>query len=466
MEELVENNQYLSLHQLSLHIKDAIEGNFMQQVWVVAEIASLNVNSSSGHCYLELVEKNEKQILAKLRANIWSFKLQNILNKFFQVTGSTLQAGMKTLLLVEVQYHAIYGISLNVVGIDPAYSLGDMAKKKKELQDRLIQEGLLNKNKEIPFPLVPQRIALISSETAAGYEDFVNQLQNNAYGYYIKLHLFPSVMQGDKTSASIVSAIQKIESKAQNFDVIVIVRGGGSTVELSAFDDYDIAKAIANSSLPVLTGIGHDRDESIADMVAHLKLKTPTAVAEYLLAQFQSVDEMLIYAKMRIKELLEFRIQKENLLINEASNVITRNSLVFLKDRKTEVESLKRDVLEFSNRYLEKKKRLLTDQKKELVNDTNKLLREKKYEQKDRLNNLYNVLGNLMQKKNFQMKVLEQKVHLLDPAKVLARGYTMSMVNGKVVKTVAAVSENEELTTIFKDGTVISKIIKNEQKEK
>ena len=454
-----EHNDHLTLHQLSMHIKDAIEGNFMQQIWVVAEIASLNINQSSGHCYLELVEKSEKSVVAKMRANIWSFKLQNILNEFFQVTGSTLQAGMKTLLLAEVQYHPLYGISLNVIGIDPSYSLGDLARRKKEVEERLVQEGLINKNKALEFPLVPQRIALISSETAAGYEDFINQLQNNVYGYHIEVKTFQALMQGDKTAASIISALQKIEAKAAHFDVVVIVRGGGSAVELSAFDDYELAKAIANCSLPVLTGIGHERDESIADMVAHQKLKTPTAVAEYILMSFQSFDEMLIDAKLNLKELLTSRLTKENTFINEASNIIARKTLVFIQDKKTEIKSLNRDVNEFSQRLLEHKKRILAEAKKDIVNDSMKLLREKQFDAKENLKALMVAMAKFLQQKKFEMKVLEQKVNLLDPSKVLARGYTLSYAGGKVVKSAKGLQSNEEITTVFKDGSIKSKII-------
>lgn len=454
-----EHSDHLTLHQLSMHIKDAIEGNFMQQVWVVAEIASLNINQSSGHCYLELVEKSERALLAKMRANIWSFKLQSILNKFFQVTGSTLQAGMKALILVEVQYHALYGISLNVVGIDPAYSLGDLARRKKEIEERLVKEGLMNKNKAIDFPIVPQRIALISSETAAGYEDFINQLQNNTFGYHVEVSLFQSLMQGDKTASSIVSALQKIESKAHLFDVVAIVRGGGSTVELSSFDDYELGKAIANCTLPIITGIGHERDESIADMVAHKKLKTPTAVAEFILLSFQSFDEMLIDAKLRIKELLSARLLKENTFINDASNVIARKSLVYIQDKKKELSSLHRDVNDFALRMLEHKKRRLVEANKEISSNSFKLLREKQFDNKAQLNALVVAMSKFIQQKKFDIKVLEQKVELLDPAKVLARGYTLTYADGKVVKSLKGLRANDEITTVFKDGSINSKII-------
>ncbi|MCX6181497.1 MAG: exodeoxyribonuclease VII large subunit [Bacteroidetes bacterium] len=459
MSEHSDNNNFLSLHQLSMHIKDAIEGNFMGQIWVVAEIAAMNVNQGSGHCYLELVEKNEKSVLAKMRANIWSFKLQNILNKFFQVTGSPLQQGMKTLLLVEVQYHAVYGISLNILGVDPSYSLGELARKKREIVDRFEQEGLMDKNKLLEFPLVPQRIALISSETAAGYEDFVNQLSNNSYGYYLDLKIFPAVMQGDKTVGSILSALEKISAKAQMFDTVVIARGGGSTVELSAFDSYELGKAIALFPLPVLTGIGHERDESVADMVAHKKLKTPTAVAEFLISCFVIFEEMLIDAKFRVKELLQEKLLFENTRIKDASNIISRKSMSFVNDRKLELVSLSRDLQEGSAKYLEKKKRVLTDRQQSITVETSRLLKESEYQLKAIKQEVISRSSVFLQQKQNKILLIGEKVKLLDPANVIARGYTLTFSNGKVVKSIADVKVGDELTTQFKDGKTQSKII-------
>ncbi len=453
------SENHLTLHQLSMHVKDAIEGNFMQQIWVVAEIAAMNVNQSSGHCYLELVEKKDKTTLAKMRANIWSFKLQHLLNQFFQVTGNNLQAGMKSLLLTEVQYHPVYGISLNIVGIDPAYSLGDLARRKKEVEERLVKEGLIHKNKALDFPLVPQRIALVSSETAAGYEDFLNQLQNNKYGYCFSVKVFQALMQGEKSVSSIVGAIQKVESKSAQFDVVIIVRGGGSVVELSTFDEYELAKAIANCSLPVLTGIGHERDESIADLVAHKKLKTPTAVAEFLISTFNTFDEMLIDAKGRVKEVLQFRLEKEKKTIADASYVIERKSLSFVNEKKSELDKLKRDVSEFSNKFIEFKKRILFQSKSKIGIGAQKLIREKQFDIKDLFKQVRVSELNLINQKKHQIMLLEEKIKLLDPAKVIARGYTLTYSDGKVIKSVTDLQEGTEINTIFKDGEITSKII-------
>jgi exodeoxyribonuclease VII large subunit len=458
MSEHSENNDFLSLHQLSMHIKDAIEGNFMGQIWVVAEIAAMNINQGSGHCYLELVEKSERAVLAKMRANIWSFKLQNILNKFFQVTGSTLQQGMKTLLLVEVQYHAVYGISLNILGVDPSYSLGELARRKKEIVDRLEQEGLMDKNKVLDFPLVPQRVALISSETAAGYEDFVNQLINNPYGYHLDFKIFPAVMQGDKTVASVLNALEKIANKKDSFDVVVITRGGGSSVELSAFDSYELGKAIALFPLPVLTGIGHERDESIADMVAHKKLKTPTAVAEFLISCFVTFEEMLIDAKFRVKELLKEKLLFENNRIKDASNIISRKSLSFIGDRRLELTSVSRDLQESSFKYLEIKKRNLTINKQAVSVETSRLLKQREFQLKVIQQDITAKSLLFLQRQQHQLLLIGEKVKLLDPANVIARGYTLTYANGKVIKSAKDLKTGDKLITQFKDGKVHSKI--------
>ena len=458
MSEHSENNDYLSLHQLSLHIKDAIEGNFMQQIWVVAEIAAMSVNQGSGHCYLELVEKNERTLLAKMRANIWSFKLQNILSKFFQVTGSPLQQGMKTLLLVEVQYHAVYGTSLNIVGVDPSYSLGELARRKREIVDRLEVEGLIEQNKKLCFPLVPQRIALISSETAAGYEDFVNQLSNNPYGYHLELKIFPALMQGDKTESSVLQALSKIAVKKESFDVVVITRGGGSSVELSAFDSYELGKAIALFPLPILTGIGHERDESVADLVSYKKLKTPTAVAEFLIAAFVAFDEMLIDAKQRVKELMQAQLLKEQVRVKDASNVISRKSQAYIAKRRLQLSKVSRDLQEGAVKYTLVKQRVLEQRKLKVSVETSRLLKQREYQIKTVRQALLVKSSVFVQKKQHNIALLAAKIDLLDPAKVVARGYTLTYANGKVLTSAQDLKLGDVLVTQFKDGKVESKI--------
>ena len=256
-----------TLSELNTAIKATLELAFPEMVWVVAEISEIRHNSK-GHCYLELVEREEEETLAQIRANIWAYTFRNLASKFEKATGESLKQGMKVLLQVTVTFHEVYGLSLNVKDIDPTYSLGELAKKKREVIARLTKEGLINLNKQIHLSLVPQRIAVISSETAAGYGDFINHLDDNPYGYKIFYTLYQSLMQGQEAEASIIAALKQIREHIKLHDAVVIIRGGGSQIDLSCFDTYSLAVEVAKFPLPVITGIGHERDDTVVDLVA------------------------------------------------------------------------------------------------------------------------------------------------------------------------------------------------------
>jgi len=260
--------EQLSLSELNSLVKEALQLAFPEQLWVVAEIGELKVNRT-GHCYIELVEKDNitNEISARARATIWSWQFRFIQPYFETTTGQALTAGLKVLISVSVEFHEVFGYSLNIKDIDPNYTLGDMARRRAEIIRKLEDEGIIDMNKEIPLPEIPSRIAIISSPTAAGYEDFMNQLANNEAGYKFYTRLFPSTMQGTDAPKSIIAALNSIFEIETMFDVVVIIRGGGSQMDLNCFDDYDLAVNISQFPLPVLTGIGHEKDESIADLV-------------------------------------------------------------------------------------------------------------------------------------------------------------------------------------------------------
>ena len=243
---------------------------------------------------LELVEKDDNKVIAQVKANIWAYEYRKLSLKFQAATNESLRPGMKVLLLVAVTFHEVYGLSLNVRDIDPAYTMGEMALKKRKVIERLTKEGLVKLNKSLSLPVVPQRIAVISSPTAAGYGDFFGQLDNNPYGYKFVHTLFPALMQGSGAEQSIISALRKVSQKIDLFDVLVIIRGGGSVIDLNCFDSYDLASEVARSPLPVITGIGHEKDDTVVDITAHTKMKTPTAVAEFLISGLRSFEENII----------------------------------------------------------------------------------------------------------------------------------------------------------------------------
>jgi exodeoxyribonuclease VII large subunit len=284
----------ISLYDLNKQIGSVLKTSLLAGVWVHAEINSINVQRV-GHCYIELIEKDEitGSIVAKSRANIWSNIYKSISAYFLAETGKTLSAGMKVAFCVDVTFHEVYGISLNVVDIDPTYTLGESARKKAQVIKKLEEDGIIDMNKMLSIKPLCKNVAVISAEGAAGYGDFCHQLEHNAYGYKYNLILFNSIMQGEKAEASILESLDKVLERLSEFDVLVMIRGGGAVSDLDCFDSYNLSASIAQFPLPVLTGIGHTRDVSVVDMVANMPLKTPTAVADFLINHTRSLEEKI-----------------------------------------------------------------------------------------------------------------------------------------------------------------------------
>lgn len=288
--------QAYSLTDLCEHIQDVMAAEMAEHYWVRAEIASLSVRS---HCYMELVEKAENGILAaKVRATCWSNVYNLLAPYFFQETGQTLHVGLQVLVEVSVDFHAVYGLSLNIWNIDPAYTLGDLAKQRQATIRQLEEDGVMELQQALQVPILPRRIAVVSSADAAGYGDFCDQLKNNRFGFAFQPHLFPAIMQGESAARSIIQALETIASQEEEWDLVVIIRGGGASTDLSCFDNYVLASHCAQFPLPIIAGIGHTRDVSVVDMVVHTTVKTPTATAEWLIAriteQVEAVGELLV----------------------------------------------------------------------------------------------------------------------------------------------------------------------------
>lgn len=403
----------LTLFELNQLVRATLDTHLEPSYWVIAEIGSLQVNQK-GHCYMELVQKEEEQIKAKIRATIWSYNYRKLGSWFEGITGMPLKTGIKVLFNVAVQFHELYGMSLNVRDIDPNFTLGERARKRQEIINRLRNEGLFDRNKSIFLPLAPQRIAVISSSTAAGYGDFVNQLRDNIYGYTFSITLFNSVMQGFEAEESIVKSLEAISNKLDDFDVIVIIRGGGSQVDLDCFDSYEINKSIATVQLPVITGIGHERDESIADMVAHTHLRTPTAVSDFFINGLIQFDSLLQEYTDRIKR------QFEKLLFSEETKLRNLHHLV--------------------QRFVVS---IISKQSNDLENALIKL--------KDKV-------SHYVQKCNLSLVHKREAINLLHPNNVLRRGYTMTVINGKVLRADTDIVIGELLKTFTENSIIGSKI--------
>jgi exodeoxyribonuclease VII large subunit len=307
---MAEKNYTLS--ELTSHITEVLKVNFDSPLWIRAEISELREHSN-GHCYLELIEKDKHsdQIIAKIRANIWANTFRVLKVYFEDNTGQSLRAGMSVLVAVTVEFHDVFGISLNIRDIDPTYTLGDLSARRQQIIKQLEADGVIEMNKQLQMPLLTRRIAIISSATAAGYEDFCNQLDNNQEGFVFYHQLFPALMQGDQAEQSIIMALEKVFDAHHLFDVVVIIRGGGATTDLACYDGYELALNCAQFPLPVISGIGHQRDITILDLVAHMSVKTPTAAAAYLIDCLSDAYQMASVPYDAVISLVRNKLQGE-----------------------------------------------------------------------------------------------------------------------------------------------------------
>lgn len=448
-----------SLYELNKNIQNIIRETFPDTYWVTAEISELKSNAS-GHCYIELIEKDNitDKIIARARAIIWAYTYR-MLGPYFEIsTGRSLSAGLKVLLSVTVQFHELYGFSLLVNDIDPTYTIGDLARKKADTIARLEKEGVLYMNRELPFPLVPQRIAVISSETAAGYQDFIEQLVNNDYGFYYAITLFPAVMQGEEAPDSLINALEQIARKKEKFDIVAIVRGGGAQSELSIFDDYRLANHVAQFPLPVLTGIGHEKDEPVLDIVAHRRLKTPTAVASFIIDQTLLFDNQLDEAGDKITDLVLSILETET---NQLSDLTIRIPLIvrsLLLDHTSYLQKLIAGLHIASDRRFSAGKNYLLNRFTETERTILRFLAHK-----ESLFSIHSILlssaaNNFLEKQKHMLAIAENTASMADPMKLLTKGYSITYRNGNVLKSSRAVYSGDLLITRLADGMVKSTV--------
>ena len=406
----------MTLLELNGRVKSSLQFSMPDAYWVQAEISGISP-SGQGHCYLELVQKDPtgRTFLAKAKANIWRGTWMRLKPYFEAETGQTLQVGMKVLLQVSVTFHEVYGYSLVVLDIDPTYTMGDMARRRKEILEQLTRDGVIGLNHELDIPALPHRIAVISSATAAGWGDFRNQLENNLYGFRFYVKLFPALMQGDDVERSVIQALDAVAARRDDFDIVVIIRGGGAVSELSCFDSYNLAYNIANFPLPVITGIGHERDDTVADVVAHTKVKTPTAAAEFIINMALDCAQELEGLTRRMSDAITGRMNAENVRLERLSQKLP-SLFAVLKTRQEQI----------LENYL---MRSLTGIRNILTQNTHKL------------------------------ELFEKSLSGADPVQILRKGYSITRCNGKVVTGASDLNRGDRLTTVFADGKVESEII-------
>ena len=407
------NTSPFSLFELNTLVKRSMEQCLPDEYWVQAELSDVRSNAT-GHCYLELIQKDPRSnnLIAKARANIWNNTYRLLKPYFEETTGQLFTSGIKVSVKVTVQFHELYGYSLTVHDIDPTYTLGDMARRRREILLQLAQEGVLTLNKELDMPQLPQRIAVVSSATAAGYGDFCHQLQHNARRFYFYTELFPALMQGGQVEESILASLDKINDRLSDFDVVVIIRGGGATSDLSGFDTYLLAAACAQFPLPIITGIGHERDETVLDSVAHVRVKTPTAAAEFLIDRMNEAADQLERLMDQLEYAVLSRLEQERKKLTTYQSRISSSVAMQLS----------------SARYA------LIAAEKDLERSSITLLSRQKH----------------------RLELLQQRIADTSPEKLLSRGYSITLKEGKAVTDRSTLKSGDELITRLYKGEVTS----------
>lgn len=451
---------YLSLFDLQQKIKDSLISSFPLPVWVVAEIGEIKVNYS-GHCYLELVEKDRTdnlKIRAKVSANIWAGKFRLLKTFFESTTRVSLEQGLKVLVRVDVRYHEIYGLSLNVVDIDPSFTVGEMKLQRNLIIQKLMNEGIVDLNKELTLPIVPQRIAVVSSATAAGYQDFVNHISANQFGYNFEIELFASIMQGNEAESSIVAALERIFIRLTEFDVVVIIRGGGSQIDLACFDSYVVSANVAQFPLPVLSGIGHDKDESVVDVVAYQSFKTPTAVASFLVDVLVEFEEELVSCARKIGQRAQRCISEQKLLTIDVEYGLLERIRFLLKMYNSSIAEIVYAISKLTSVHLNGQKRFVDG----IVNRIERTsLFDFRYRadilQKVQRELSFHVKSNLTTlKHNFEN--IEVRVGASSPHEIMKKGYSLTFYQGQVVRQLEGL-EGEVVETFLQEGRLISKVV-------
>ncbi|MBU0765123.1 MAG: exodeoxyribonuclease VII large subunit [Bacteroidetes bacterium] len=451
----------ISLYELNTKVRDAIKGSLPLSYWVTGEIAELRTNRS-GHCYLELVEKSrtDDRIIARARANIWMNTFRMLKPYFETTTGRPLTSGIGVMVNVTVEFHELYGFSLNIKDINPTYTLGDLAKKKKEILARLEAEGVIDMNRELDIPALPQRIAVISSKTAAGYGDFCDQLTRNPYDYAFYFKLFEAVMQGDQAESSIIRALEKINYHTGFFDVVVLIRGGGAQADLNCFDNYRLAYNIAQFPIPVISGIGHERDDTIVDRVAHTGVKTPTAAAEFLINRLSAaeaaVDELYDEFTGQVREILARR-----------EDVLERIKIRFSSVVTSLIDSGKNGLLIYRQQAINAGKNYLQTRKRELYQETTKIshaVDQSFLSRKQSITLFSSILkkaaGHFTERKKHFLDLHQMEATHLNPDNILKRGYSISLFNGKALKNPDSLCDGDIVKTLLSDGAFHSEVRK------
>lgn len=454
--ETFNNHNVYSLSEVAMSVHRVIERTYTRPYYIKAEILKLNYYPYSGHCYPELVEREGNTIKTEMRAIIWSANFKDINRRFEQITGEPLKENIRILCLATVQFSPKHGLALHIENIEPSYTLGEMVRNRQEVIERLKKEQVFDLNRRLTMPPLPKRVAVISVETSKGYSDFMQTLHRNEHGYRFQTELFPSILQGDKAITGIMGQLQKIEVRRDEFDVVVIVRGGGGDVGMSCYDDYGLTQRVATFPLPVLTGIGHSTNLTVTDMVAHANFITPTDVAFSLLEAFRRFDEELSETMGRI-------VQSAQLRLAEVRQALTHTQTVLQYELPKVIDGHRNRLGDIAKVLVFKSKELTMNQMfrlKSLSQDMARGVQLHIDRERQKVGRFAEMLPKdcrvLMQRRMRECDDMDGKLRLLSPDNVLRRGYSITLKDGKAVTNAADLRPGDRIVTKLHEGEAIS----------
>ncbi|TDD74665.1 exodeoxyribonuclease VII large subunit [Flavobacterium caseinilyticum] len=460
MPEKINDKTIFSLLEVTNSIKKTLEERYKSAFWIKAEMNKLNHYSQSGHCFPELVEKRDGKIIAQIKSTIWRDDYQNINRNFLRILKEPLKDGIKILFLAKISFDPAFGLSLQIIDIDPQYTLGDLENEKRETIKKLQLDGIYDKNKNLQLSFLPQRIAIISVATSKGFGDFLDVIDKNSWNYKFFYLLFPTILQGDKAVHGIISQLERIRKVIHHFDAVAIIRGGGGDVGLSCYNNYELAKAIAVFPIPVITGIGHVTNETVCEMIAHTNAITPTKLAEYLIQKFHDFSVPIQNAKEKI-------VDKSRRLLSEENTKLESELKLF--------RSMTINILNTNGNQIKNASYAIQQQSKFIVKNNheklNVLQAKTRIATKFNLNQLKVAVTQLQGKieiqpilylKNSELALenIEKNIQILNPINVLKRGFSITHSNGKAVKDVSQLQEGEVINTVLFSGTLDSIITK------
>lgn len=457
MPELIGDKKIYNLLEVASSIRRTLSGRYGSSFWLKAEMNKLNFYKHSGHCYPDLVQKKDGQVVAQMRALIWNLDLERINRVFVQHTGEQLHDGISLMLQVSVMFDANYGLSLRIHDIDPSFTLGEIEREKRQSIAKLKEEGIFGTNKKLPFPLLPKRIAIISVESSKGYADFKALTEARMKGFVMEHVLFSALLQGDKAASQIISQLERIRSIAHHFDLVAIIRGGGGEVGLSTYNQYYLARTIALFPLPVLTGIGHATNETVSEMVAHTNAITPTELADMLMERFEGFHEKLRQSSRQVS--LSLRMLREHALgLTNLQQAVVHSTSKRLNRQMAHQDMLAGSLASLIQRRLNSSRQQLNEHSYRLKLAGADKLNRNGYAVFNIHRALNQVATSFIERNLTNLNQAEKVVELLNPTRLLEKGYSITLHKGKPLRSTVPLKPGDRLTTLLAQGSIESEV--------